>query len=171
MLARAANTLRDFLASTTESLRLSSGNLNNASGELNQIASRMTLGINEQFERTDQVATAMHEMSATAQEVARHAAEAAGAADAADNAARQGEMEEARNLLREADGYARQAHHMQTKLIEQDAGEARQPMTLIMVHAQDHLMTTITEIHLIKEVIETRQELNELKKLMNISVI
>jgi methyl-accepting chemotaxis protein len=90
MLARAANTLRDFLASTTESLRLSSGNLNSASGELNQIASRMTLGINEQFERTDQVATAMHEMSATAQEVARHAAEAAHAADDADNSARQG---------------------------------------------------------------------------------
>ncbi|WJN60516.1 methyl-accepting chemotaxis protein [Pseudomonas sp. SO81] len=90
MLARAANTLRDFLASTTESLRLSSGNLNTASGELNQIASRMTLGINEQFERTDQVATAMHEMSATAQEVARHAAEAAHAADDADSSACQG---------------------------------------------------------------------------------
>ena len=90
MLARAANTLRDFLASTTESLRLSSGNLSTASGELNSIASRMTLGINEQFERTDQVATAMHEMSATAQEVARHAAEAAHAADDADNSARQG---------------------------------------------------------------------------------
>ncbi|WP_252272856.1 methyl-accepting chemotaxis protein [Pseudomonas subflava] len=90
LLAIASNTLRDFLASTTESLRLSSGNLDTASGELNQIASRMTLGINEQFERTDQVATAMHEMSATAQEVARHAAEAAHAADDADSSARQG---------------------------------------------------------------------------------
>ncbi|MBD9414437.1 methyl-accepting chemotaxis protein [Pseudomonas sp. PDM16] len=90
MLARAANTLRDFLASTTDSLRLSSSNLDSASGELNHIANRMTLGINEQFERTDQVATAMHEMSATAQEVARHAAEAAHAADDADDSARQG---------------------------------------------------------------------------------
>ena len=90
MLAIASNTLRDFLASTTDSLRQSSGNLDSASGELNQIASRMTLGINEQFERTDQVATAMHQMSATAQEVARHAAEAAHAADDADSSARQG---------------------------------------------------------------------------------
>ncbi|MCF0018398.1 methyl-accepting chemotaxis protein, partial [Stutzerimonas stutzeri] len=40
---------------------------------------------------TDQVATAMHEMSATAQEVSRHAAEASQAADAADHAAQQGE--------------------------------------------------------------------------------
>ncbi|WNF46027.1 methyl-accepting chemotaxis protein [Pseudomonas sp. SG20056] len=91
MLAIASNTLRDFLASTTHSLQQSSNNLDNASGELNNIASRMTQGIQDQFNRTDQVATAMHEMSATAQEVARHAAEAAGAADAADNAARQGE--------------------------------------------------------------------------------
>ncbi|MBB1517779.1 methyl-accepting chemotaxis protein [Aquipseudomonas guryensis] len=90
MLAIASNTLRDFLASTTQSLQQSSNNLDNASGELNNIASRMTQGINEQFERTDQVATAMHEMSATAQEVARHAAEAAHAADDADNSARQG---------------------------------------------------------------------------------
>ena len=59
------------------------------------------------------------------------------------HAARQGNLDEAKSLLREADGYARQAHKMQTKLIEQDAGEARQPMTLIMVHAQDHLMNSL----------------------------
>ena len=59
------------------------------------------------------------------------------------HAARQGNIDEAKSLLREADGYARQAHKMQTKLIEQDAGEARQPMTLIMVHAQDHLMNSL----------------------------
>ena len=40
------------------------------------------------------------------------------------HAARAGNFDEAKQLLREADGYSRQAHHMQTKLIEQDAGEA-----------------------------------------------
>ena len=73
------------------------------------------------------------------------------------HAARQGEMEEARNLLREAVGYARQAHHMQTKLIEQDAGEARQPMTLIMVHAQDHLMNSLLARELSEEIIHLYQ--------------
>ncbi len=91
-LGRAANTLRDFLASTTLSLRQSSGDLDQASGELNQIATHMSQGVNEQFERTDQVATAMHEMSATAQEVARHAAEAASAADEADRSAHLGDQ-------------------------------------------------------------------------------
>ena len=90
LLARAANTLRDFLASTSERLHHSTQNLDSASSELNAIASRMTEGVSEQFERTDQVAAAMHEMSATAQEVARHAADAAHAANDADDSARQG---------------------------------------------------------------------------------
>lgn len=72
-------------------------------------------------------------------------------------AARAGNIDEAKSLLREADGYARQAHHMQTKLIEQDAGEARQPMTLIMVHAQDHLMTSLLARELSEEIIHLYQ--------------
>ena len=75
------------------------------------------------------------------------------------HAARQGNLDEAKSLLREAEGYARQAHHMQTKLIEQDAGEARQPMTLIMVHAQDHLMTSMLARELVAELIELHEKM------------
>jgi len=91
------------------------------------------------------------------------------------HAARQGNLDEAKSLLREADGYARQAHKMQTKLIEQDAGEALrpnstqtkvavkggapppQPMTLIMVHAQDHLMNSLLARELSEEIIHLYQ--------------
>ncbi|MBY8937123.1 methyl-accepting chemotaxis protein [Pseudomonas fluorescens] len=90
-LAAAANTLRDFLADTFTRLQRSASDLDSASGELNAIATIMAGGTNEQFNRTDQVATAMNEMSATAQEVARHAADAARAADDADQSAQQGE--------------------------------------------------------------------------------
>nr|WP_192558797.1 methyl-accepting chemotaxis protein [Pseudomonas allokribbensis] len=90
-LAAAANTLRDFLAETFNHLQRSAKDLDSASGELNAIATVMAGGTNEQFNRTDQVATAMNEMSATAQEVARHAADAARAADDADQSAQQGE--------------------------------------------------------------------------------
>ena len=72
-------------------------------------------------------------------------------------AAHQSDFDLATRLLKEADGYARQAHHMQTKLIEQDAGEARQPMTLIMVHAQDHLMTSLLARELTEEIIHLYQ--------------
>ncbi|MBD8612434.1 HAMP domain-containing protein [Pseudomonas putida] len=91
-LAVAANTLRDFLADTFTRLQRSTANLDQASGELNTIAAVMLQGTNEQFERTDQVATAMQEMSATAQEVARHAAGAATAAADADREAQSGEQ-------------------------------------------------------------------------------
>ncbi|MEG5263422.1 methyl-accepting chemotaxis protein [Pseudomonas sp. JDS28PS106] len=90
-LAEAANTLRDFLADTFARLKRSTTDLDTAGGELKAIASLMAQGTHEQFERTDQVATAMTEMSATAQEVARHAAEAARAADEADHSAQSGE--------------------------------------------------------------------------------
>jgi len=91
-LAVAANTLRDFLAETFSRLKRSASDLDGASGELNAIAQLIAHGTTEQFERTDQVATAMNEMSATAQEVARHAAQAATAADDADQSAQQGEQ-------------------------------------------------------------------------------
>ena len=89
-LAVAANTLRDFLAETFSQLKSSTGNLDSASSELGSIAAQMSQGTRDQFSRTDQVATAMHEMSATSQEVARHAGEAASAADDADRSAQQG---------------------------------------------------------------------------------
>ncbi|WP_226477432.1 methyl-accepting chemotaxis protein [Pseudomonas sp. MWU16-30323] len=89
-LAAAANTLRDFLAETFSRLQRSATDLVGASGELGAIAGLMAKGTAEQFDRTDQVATAMTEMSATAQEVARHAASASRAADEADHSAREG---------------------------------------------------------------------------------
>ncbi len=91
-LARAANTLRDFLAATFSQLKLSGDQLNGASHDLKQIAGLMITGTREQFSRTDMVATAMHEMSATAQNVAENAASAAQAADQADQTAREGEQ-------------------------------------------------------------------------------
>jgi methyl-accepting chemotaxis protein len=89
-LAVAANILRDFLADTFTRLKSSTSELDVAGNELKSIATLMAQGTDEQFERTDQVATAMTEMSATAQEVARHAAQAAQAADDADRHAQEG---------------------------------------------------------------------------------
>ncbi|WP_263260323.1 methyl-accepting chemotaxis protein [Pseudomonas sp. RIT-PI-S] len=91
-LATAANTLRDFLDETFTRLKRNATELDGASSALHQIARQMARGTEEQFSRTDQVATAMHEMSATAQEVARHAQDAARAAEEADRSAHQGDQ-------------------------------------------------------------------------------
>ncbi|BBP82938.1 chemotaxis transducer [Pseudomonas sp. Pc102] len=54
------------------------------------IASQTSAGMQQQYREVDQVATASHEMSATAQDVARSAAQAAEAARGADHATRDG---------------------------------------------------------------------------------
>lgn len=90
-LAQAANRLREFLSATFRNLQQSTTQLDQASGELNTISYQMAESTRTQFDRTDQVATAMHQMSATAQEIARHTTEAASAADAAENITQQGE--------------------------------------------------------------------------------
>ncbi|UVJ45638.1 methyl-accepting chemotaxis protein [Pseudomonas sp. LS1212] len=89
-LATAANTLRDFLSETFTRLKSSTTHLDTAGSELKAIAALMAQGTREQFDRTDQVATAMTEMSATALEVARHAVQAAEAADEADRSSQEG---------------------------------------------------------------------------------
>ncbi|MFW5401918.1 PTS lactose/cellobiose transporter subunit IIA [Yersinia sp. 1252 StPb PI] len=68
-------------------------------------------------------------------------------------ATREGDFVQAHALLSESDGFTKAAHRMQTKLIEQDAGEAKTPMTLIMVHAQDHLMTSLLARELTNELV------------------
>jgi len=55
-----------------------------------EIATQTSAGMEQQYRQVDQVATASHEMSATAQDVARSAAQAAHAARDADQATRDG---------------------------------------------------------------------------------
>jgi methyl-accepting chemotaxis protein len=62
-----------------------------AAEQLSAVTEQTSAGVNSQKVETDQVATAMHEMTATVQEVARNAEEASEAAVAADQQARDGE--------------------------------------------------------------------------------
>jgi PTS system cellobiose-specific IIA component len=56
---------------------------------------------------------------------------------------RESNFEGAEQTLAQAKECLNKAHLTQTKLIEEDQGEGKVAMTLVMVHAQDHLMTTI----------------------------
>ena len=68
--------------------------------------------------------------------------------------AKQGQFAEADDLLRQATEAANAAHAVQTKLIEADQGEGRIPVTLVLVHAQDHLMTSMLARELVTELID-----------------
>lgn len=67
--------------------------------------------------------------------------------------AKQGDFSQADEAMQTAREALNQAHLVQTKLIEQDQGEGKTKMTLIMVHAQDHLMTAMLARELISELI------------------
>ena len=60
-----------------------------------------------------------------------------------------------------ADKALLEAHNLQTQFLAQEAGGTKTEITALFVHSQDHLMTSITEINLIKEIIDLRKELQE----------
>lgn len=50
------------------------------------------------------------------------------------------------------------AHLIQTQLIWEDEGQGKIPVNLILVHAQDHLMTAMLCRDLAEEIVMLRQE-------------
>ncbi|HEA3091461.1 TPA: PTS N,N'-diacetylchitobiose transporter subunit IIA [Aeromonas salmonicida] len=73
--------------------------------------------------------------------------------------AKAGQFSEADDLLRQAGEAANAAHAVQTRLIEADEGEGKIPVKLILVHAQDHLMTAMLAKELVTELIELHSKL------------
>lgn len=49
-------------------------------------------------------------------------------------------------------------HQVQTDMIVKEVNGEKQPMSLLMVHAQDHLMTTMVFIDLAKEFIDVYRQ-------------
>jgi PTS system cellobiose-specific IIA component len=71
--------------------------------------------------------------------------------------AKRGEFDSARQVLQQAAAELRQAHQVQTSLLHEEAsGEAGggAPVTLLMVHAQDHLMNAMTVKELAAEFVD-----------------
>ena len=80
-------TLRELIGGIRDGV----SQISSAAEELSAVTMQTSAGVNSQKEETDQVATAMHEMSATVQEVARNAEQAAQAATEADEEAHAGD--------------------------------------------------------------------------------
>jgi methyl-accepting chemotaxis protein len=79
--------LRELIGGISDSVT----QIASAAEELSAVTEQTSAGVNSQKVETDQVATAMHQMTATVQEVARNAEEASEAAVAADQQAREGD--------------------------------------------------------------------------------
>lgn len=86
-IARMATTLRELIGGIRDGVT----QIASAAEELSAVTEQTSAGVNSQKIETDQVATAMHEMTATVQEVARNAEDASQAALTADTEAREGD--------------------------------------------------------------------------------
>jgi len=65
--------------------------------------------------------------------------------------AKRGKFEEADAKLQDALQELQEAHRLQTDLIQREAAGGKTEITLLMVHAQDHLMNAITVKELASE--------------------
>ena len=72
--------------------------------------------------------------------------------------ARNGEFEEAESLLKEAEEAMNVAHQYQTNMIQDEINGHPTPINLLAVHAQDHTMTAMTVVDLVKEMVITMKE-------------
>jgi methyl-accepting chemotaxis protein len=81
------DTLRELISGIRDGVT----QIASAAEELSAVTEQTSAGVNGQKSETDQVATAMHEMTATVQEVARNAGDASTAASEADEQARLGD--------------------------------------------------------------------------------
>lgn len=72
--------------------------------------------------------------------------------------AKQGNFEQAKEIMEQSRTALNEAHRVQTQLIESDLGEAKIKVSLVLVHAQDHLMTSMLARELITELIEVYEK-------------
>lgn len=83
-----------------------------------------------------------------------HSGEARSYAMEAMELAKGGNVEGAKELIQKSNEELGLAHHSQTSLIQGEAGGQKAEFSLLLIHAQDHLMTTMTLKDLANEIID-----------------
>ncbi|MFD2443833.1 PTS lactose/cellobiose transporter subunit IIA [Bacillus sp. CGMCC 1.16607] len=69
-------------------------------------------------------------------------------------AAKKGDFTLATDKLKESSAALNEAHHIQTSLIQGEVRGEKTEISLLMVHAQDHLMNAITMRDLAAEIVD-----------------
>lgn len=87
-------------------------------------------------------------------EIISHGGDARGYAYDALREAKKGNYSNAELLLKKSEEELNLAHNTQTKLIQAEINGQDLKMSLLMVHAQDQLMTAISEKNLIEQMID-----------------
>lgn len=73
--------------------------------------------------------------------------------------AKAGDLDAADKSIADAKEAVNEAHHAQTEMIQAEIRGEKTPLSLLMVHAQDHLMTSLLCIDLAQEFIDLYKKL------------
>ena len=76
----------------------------------------------------------------------------------------EGKYEEAEEEMKLANDALAKAHDAQTEMLQKEAAGEKIELSVLFVHAQDHLMTAISEKTLIAHILELRKVVNTLLK-------
>lgn len=87
-------------------------------------------------------------------EIIAHAGDARSFAFQALSEAKKGNFKEADELMKKADESENLAHHAQTDLLVNEMNGIHTDVDVLLVHSQDHLMTSMLAKELIQEMIE-----------------
>ncbi|MUK89703.1 PTS cellobiose transporter subunit IIA [Ornithinibacillus sp. L9] len=77
--------------------------------------------------------------------------------------AKEYKFSEAREKISEAGKEFNEAHHIQTKLLQEEASGKQNQVSIILVHAQDHLMTSMAVKDLANEMIDMYIKMQQLE--------
>lgn len=67
--------------------------------------------------------------------------------------AREGKVSEAQEMLKSAKTVSIKAHKAQTELLVEEASGRKLEINILLIHAQDHLMTSMLALELIQEML------------------
>lgn len=72
--------------------------------------------------------------------------------------AKSGNYKEAQEFLKKSEASALLAHKAQTELLTSEANGEKTDINVLLIHSQDHLMTSLLAQELIKEIIVLHEE-------------
>lgn len=84
----------------------------------------------------------------------------------ASRVAREGDFEQAEVFLKEAKENLTAAHKVQTQLIQAEGRGEKTEISILMIHAQDHLMNSLTVRELVVEIVEEAKARKTLEEQM-----
>ena len=79
-----------------------------------------------------------------------------------------GDFKGALEFMEKCDASISKAHNYQTTMIQKEINSEKSVSTMLFVHAQDHLMISLSERDLIKKMIKQNERIYKLEKFLNL---